>query len=179
MSLKIDLKKGFDIKLKGSATEELSDFKLPSSYAVKPTDFIGLSRPKLLVKIGDEVKSGTPILYDKLSEGVMYSSPVSGEIIEIVRGEKRRLEEIRILPDKINKFLKFKKYSEGDIDNLSRDEIKKHICGSGVWPNIIHRPFGLIADPDKTPKSIFISFFDSHPLSPRSSFIYENEKKFI
>ena len=84
MSLKIDLKKGFDIKLKGSATEELSDFKLPSSYAVKPTDFIGLSRPKLLVKIGDEVKSGTPILYDKLSEGVMYSSPVSGEIIEIV-----------------------------------------------------------------------------------------------
>ena len=62
MSLKIDLKKGFDIKLKGSATEELSDFKLPSSYAVKPTDFIGLSRPKLLVKIGDEVKSGTRIL---------------------------------------------------------------------------------------------------------------------
>ena len=179
MSLKIDLKKGFDIKLKGSATEELSDFKLPSSYAVKPTDFIGLSRPKLLVKIGDEVKSGTPILYDKLSEGVMYSSPVSGEIIEIVRGEKRRLEEIRILPDKINKFLKFKKYSEGDIDNLSRDEIKKHVCGSGVWPNIIQRPFGLVADPDKTPKSIFISFFDSHPLSPRPSFIYENEKKFI
>ena len=39
MSLKIDLKKGFDIKLKGSATEELSDFALPSSYAIKPTDF--------------------------------------------------------------------------------------------------------------------------------------------
>ncbi|MFL2990742.1 MAG: hypothetical protein ACJZZ7_02660 [Cytophagales bacterium] len=48
----------------------------------------------------------------------MYSSPVSGEVVEIVRGEKRRLEEIRILPDKVNKFLKFKKYNDSDIRSI-------------------------------------------------------------
>ena len=68
MSLKFNLKKGFNINLDGSAINELgSDFKT-NSYAVKPTDFINITRPKLLVEIGDDVKAGTPILYDKLQE---------------------------------------------------------------------------------------------------------------
>ena len=105
MSLKFNLKKGFNINLDGSAINELgSDFKT-NSYAVKPTDFINITRPKLLVEIGDDVKAGTPILYDKLQEKIMYCSPVSGEVIDIIRGDKRRLEEIRILPDKEVKFL--------------------------------------------------------------------------
>ena len=179
MSLKINLTKGFDIKLKGSALEEISEFQAPSSYALKPTDFIGLSRPKLLVSEGDEVRSGTPILFDKLSESVMYSSPVSGEVVEIVRGEKRRLEEIRILPDKVNKFIKFKKYNESDIDQLSKEEIINNLCSSGIWPNLIQRPFGMVADPKLSPKSIFISFFDTNPLSPNYSYVYAEDKEFI
>ena len=179
MSLKINLIKGFDIKLKGSALEEISEFQAPSSYALKPTDFIGLSRPKLLVSEGDEVRSGTPILFDKLSESVMYSSPVSGEVVEIVRGEKRRLEEIRILPDKVNKFIKFKKYNESDIDQLSKEEIINNLCSSGIWPNLIQRPFGMVADPKLSPKSIFISFFNTNPLSPNYSYVYAEDKEFI
>ena len=71
MSLKFNLKKGFNINLDGSAINELgSDFKT-NSYAVKPTDFINITRPKLLVEVGDDVKAGTPILYDKLQEKII------------------------------------------------------------------------------------------------------------
>lgn len=175
MSLKFNLKKGFDINLDGNAIEEIgSEFK-SNSFAIKPTDFINITRPKLLVDVGDDVKAGTPVVYDKLSENIMYCSPVSGEVIDIIRGDKRRLEEIRILPDKTNKFLNHKKYSEKEIQKLSREDIIDNLTKSGVWPNLIQRPFGLVADSEVEPKSIHISFFDSSPLAPNYSFIYKEE----
>ena len=179
MSLKFNLKKGFDINLDGNAIEEIgSEFK-SNSFAIKPTDFINITRPKLLVDVGDDVKAGTPVVYDKLSENIMYCSPVSGEVIDIIRGDKRRLEEIRILPDKTNKFLNHKKYSEKEIQKLSREDIIDNLTKSGVWPNLIQRPFGLVADSEVEPKSIHISFFDSSPLAPNYSFIYKEELEYI
>ncbi len=175
MSLKFNLKKGFNINLDGNAIEEIgSEFK-SNSFAIKPTDFINITRPKLLVDVGDDVKAGTPVVYDKLSENIMYCSPVSGEVIDIIRGDKRKLEEIRILPDKTNKFLNHKKYSEKEIQKLSREDIIDNLTKSGVWPNLIQRPFGLVADSEVEPKSIHISFFDSSPLAPNYSFIYKEE----
>ena len=100
MALKIGIKKGFDINLQGSITDDIVNNIPSSSFAIKPEDFIGITRPKLLVKQGDEVVAGTPLMYDKLLEDIMYTSPVSGEVAEIVRGEKRKIEEIRILADK-------------------------------------------------------------------------------
>ena len=175
MSLKFNLKKGFNINLDGIAIEELGlEFK-SNSFAIKPTDFLNITRPKLLVDVGDDVKAGTPVVYDKLSENIMYCSPVSGEVIDIIRGDKRRLEEIRILPDKTNKYLNHKKYSEKEIQKLSREDIIDNLTKSGVWPNLIQRPFGLVADTKLEPKSIHISFFDSSPLAPNYSFIYKDE----
>lgn len=175
MSLKFNLKKGFNINLDGIAIEELGlEFK-SNSFAIKPTDFLNITRPKLLVDVGDDVKAGTPVVYDKLSENIMYCSPVSGEVIDIIRGDKRRLEEIRILPDKTNKYLNHKKYSEKEIQKLSREDIIDNLTKSGVWPNLIQRPFGLVADTKLEPKSIHISFFDSSPLAPNYSFIYKEE----
>ena len=77
MSLKISLKKGFDINLIGGIAGDIINSISSSSFALKPGDFIGITRPKLLVNPGDEVVAGSPILYDKLFEDVMYTSPRS------------------------------------------------------------------------------------------------------
>ena len=179
MSFKINLSKGFDIKLSGEAVKTITTIKAPSSFAIKPTDFIGITRPKLLNNVGDEVKAGTPILFDKLSDQIMYCSPVSGEIIEVVRGLKRRIEEIRILPDKKNIYINHKKFSSLEVDKLRREDIIKSLTSSGVWPNIIQRPFGLVADPNSVPKAIHVSFFDTHPLAPSSEILYKDDLKYI
>ena len=175
MSLKFNLNRGFNINLEGRAVTEIGNDFNQSSFAIKPTDFIGITRPKLLVEIGEEVKAGSPILFDKLQEDIMYCSPVSGEIIDIVRGEKRRLEEIRILPDKKNKYIKYKTFNSSDIKSLSREKIVKNLSKSGVWPNIIQRPFGLVAETNVEPKSIHVSFFDTNPLAPSFEFMYNEE----
>ena len=86
MSNYIKIKKGLNIKLSGEAEKLVSNLPVPATYSLKPPDFINLV-PKLLVAQGDEVQAGTPLFYDKDNEAIKFCSPVSGEVIEIVRGE--------------------------------------------------------------------------------------------
>jgi len=179
MSNIIKLKKGFDINLYGAADKTNLDLPQPELFALKPTDFHGLLRPKVMVEVGQNVKAGTPLLYDKKKDEVMYCAPVSGEVVEIVRGEKRKLLEIKILADKEIEFESFKSYSTSDINNLSYEDAREQLLKSGVWPNIIQRPYGVVADPSARPKSIFISGFDSNPLAPDYGNLYKgNEQAF-
>ncbi len=179
MSQTIKLKKGFDINLVGKPERKVTETEQPETFAFKPTDFKAISRPKLLVQEGDNVKAGTPLMYDKLFEEVKFSSPVSGEIVEIKRGAKRKLLEIKILADKKVEYASYKKYSVSDITGLSREDAQSQLCESGVWPNITQRPFGVVASPQDTPKSIFISGFDSSPLGPDLGYVVDgNESEF-
>ncbi len=171
MSKYIMIKRGLDIKLVGEADKIISDLPLPETFAIKPTNFIGIT-PKLLVKQGDEVFAGTALFNDKNNEAIKFCSPVSGEIIEILRGEKRRILEIKILADKEIRYVSFNKTNPHD---LSREDIIQTLLNSGVWPFIRQRPFGIIANPNETPKSIFISAFDSNPLAPDNDLIMQGE----
>ena len=174
MSKILKLKKGFDIKLVGKAKLELANFTPVQTFGIKPTDFVGLQRPKVLVNEGDTVKAGTPILIDKSLDQVIYAAPVSGEIVEIKRGDKRKLLEIKILADKTIIHLTSGKT---DLASLDRGALAAKLAASGTWPNIIQRPFGIVANPADTPKAIFVSAFDTHPLAPDYGFTLQGEEK--
>ena len=159
-----------NIKLVGEAEKTISDLSLPETFAIKPSSFIGVT-PSLLVKQGDEVQAGTPLFSDKNNEAIKFCSPVSGEVIDIIRGEKRKILEVKILADKEIDYAAFNKANPAD---LSREDIIQALLDSGSWPLIRQRPFGIIANPDQTPKSIFISAFDSNPLAPDCNFIMQD-----
>lgn len=166
MNKVVKIKKGLDIPLLGAAEKILKE--LPSDhYAVKPTDFIAVF-PKVLVKEGDAIQAGSPLFFNKYNEKVLFTSPVSGKVIEIRRGDKRVLEEIRIEADG-----KYSQLSFGIADpkDLSRQEIVDKLIKSGVWPCLRQRPYSVIADPETTPKAIHISAFDTAPLAPDYDFI--------
>lgn len=179
MSQTLKLKKGFDLNLAGKAEKRLIEVTQSDTYAVKPTDFSGLSRPKLLVKEGDNVKAGSPIFFERNREDILYTSPVSGEVVEIKRGEKRKVLEVRILADKQVEFEQFKKYSSSDIANTSKEDIVSQLITSGGWTNIIQRPYGCVASPEDSPKSIFISAFDSNPLAPDYNFMLQGQEQYF
>ena len=151
MSKLVKLKKGFDIKLAGKAEKKLVEFQPAKTFAIKPTDFIGLQRPKVTVNEGDIVKAGTPILFDKALDQVQYVAPVSGEIVEIKRGEKRKLLEIKILADSEISYESFEKYAESSIKSISREDAIANLTKGGVWPQLIQRPFGIVANPEDKP----------------------------
>lgn len=179
MSKFVKLRKGFNINLAGAAKKKVVDSITPNVFALKPSDFQGIQRPKLLVAEGENVKAGTPLMFDKVQPDVMFTAPVSGEVVEIRRGKKRKLLEIKILADQRVEYLNFHKYTISEISNISREEALKQLLPSGIWPRFIQRPYGIMANPKDKPKGIFISSFDSHPLAPGFDYILKGQEQYF
>jgi Na+-transporting NADH:ubiquinone oxidoreductase subunit A len=179
MSKTVNLKKGFDISLAGKAKKDVVGEVKSNIYALKPTDFLGIERPKVVVEVGDTVKAGSPLFFDKKQPEAVYVAPVSGEVVEIVRGDKRKLLEIKILADKQIEFEQFGKHSQSELKSMSKDDAKAKMLKGGVWPNIIQRPFGIVADVNESPKAIFISGFDTHPLAPDFDVIFSGQENYF
>ena len=96
--MKLTVRKGLDINIKGKPEKVVADLPSPKEIALKPVDFPNLV-PKLLVKEGDMVKCGSPVFCDKYNDKINFSSPVSGKINKIIRGEKRRILAVTITSD--------------------------------------------------------------------------------
>ena len=171
MSEVIRLKKGLNIKLKGSAEKVLEKLSVPATVALKPTDFPGLT-PKLSVKANAEIKAGDALFYDKYHPEILFTAPVGGKVLSINRGERRKILEIVIEANESGGSVKFKK---ADPLGLSEDEVKEQILKSGLWPFIKRRPYGVIASPTEKPKSIYISTFDTSPLAPDYNFVLNGQ----
>ncbi|MBK8806658.1 MAG: Na(+)-translocating NADH-quinone reductase subunit A [Bacteroidales bacterium] len=173
MSERIKIRKGLDIKICGNPERFYQPIKKNNRYAIIPTDYVGLTL-KLLVEEGQRVKVGTPVLADKNNENIKITSPVSGVVVSINRGERRKLLEIVIESDET---LEFETFTSGKPSDFSEEQIKSNLLQSGLWVAIKQRPYAIIANPKDKPKSIFISAFDSSPLAPDYNFIIKDNKK--
>ena len=172
MSIDIRIKKGLDIKLKGEADKTISNAVVSKYYTLRPEDFHSVI-PKLTVKVGSKVKAGETVFYNKNQENVTFASPVSGEVIEIARGDKRRILEIKIQADATQTFQDNGKL---DVGTAKAEDIKKHLLASGCWPFVKQRPYDVIANPDKSPKAIFVSAYASAPLAADLDFALQGKE---
>lgn len=173
MSDTIKIKKGLNINLQGKAEKIFIKANKAELYAVKPTDFHGLV-PKLKVKVGDAVKAGSTLFYDKYIPEIVFTSPISGTVQAINRGERRRILEVVITPDED---IKYDKFTQADPSTLSREQVIKNLLNSGLWPTIRQRPYNRIANPVEVPKAIFISAFDTAPQAPDYDFLLKDRDK--
>ncbi|MFT6715576.1 MAG: Na+-transporting NADH:ubiquinone oxidoreductase subunit A [Saprospiraceae bacterium] len=170
MAVQIKLRKGGDIKLQGTAEKTILDAPESEFFAIKPGDFHGVT-PKLVLKVGAKVKAGTPVFFDKENEKIKFSSPVSGEIAEIVRGARRVILEIKIKADGTNAS------EEATVNSSdSKVQIIEKMLNVGLWPMVKQRPFNSIANPTDAPKAVFVSAFDSSPLAPDYDFLLKGRE---
>ena len=159
--MKFKITKGLDLKMDGTAMDRTLDFALPGTFHIRPADFRWL-KPKLLVQAGDRVEIGTPLFCDKQDERIVIVSPVAGSVQEIVRGEKRVIEEITIARDAdapTETTVPFEPPTAGQT-------VRKLLLQSGLWPCLRQRPYSTVPNPDAKPKAVFVSCFDSNPLAP-------------
>ena len=166
MSKEIRLKKGLNINLLGEADKVYASVKPTERYVVKPTDFHGLT-PKLAVKVGDKVKAGTTLFFDKYYDKVNFSAPVSGEVIDIVRGAKRKILEVVLKADAV---IEYEHFISDSAKSISREQIIDTMLKSGIWPFVRQKPYDIVANPTDMPKAIFISAFNSAPLTIDNDF---------
>ncbi|MFH6604698.1 Na(+)-translocating NADH-quinone reductase subunit A [Maribacter algicola] len=173
MSKDIRIKKGLNINLVGAAEQTTSKAVLSNVYALNLEDFHGIT-PKMMVKEGAEVKAGEALFYNKNREGMLFVSPVSGELVEIERGARRRILTLKILADKDQETLE---HAVPDLEKASIPAIKQFLLKGGCWPFIKQRPYDIIADPDSTPKAIFISGTNTAPLSADLDYVLKGKEK--
>ena len=161
MSKIIKLCKGLDIRLQGEAAKTIVDAPKASEYAVSPLDFEGVT-PKMLVKVGDNVEAGSPLFFDKKRPEILFTSPVSGTVAAVNRGEKRKILSVVVAADKE---ISYKKFPSLDLSKASREQIIDLLLESGLWTMFVQRPYGIVASPSDKPKAIFVSAFDTAPLA--------------
>jgi Na+-transporting NADH:ubiquinone oxidoreductase subunit A len=161
MSKDIRIKKGLDIKLVGVAEKNTTDSSQSSVYAVRPEDFHGIT-PKLITKEGAEVKAGEALFHSKSDPRILFSSPVSGKIVAVERGARRKVLAVKIAADTKQVCEDF---GIKDANTMSAEEVKNHLFTSGCWPFIKQRPFDVVANPNQAPKAIFVSAHTSAPLA--------------
>ena len=166
MSKEIRLKRGLNINLIGEADKVYASVKPTERYVVKPTDFPGLT-PKLAVKVGDKVKAGTTLFFDKYNDKVKFCSPVSGEVSDIVRGDKRKILALILKSDTV---IIYEEFTTATSKSVSREQIIDTMLKSGVWPFIRQKPYDIVANPADMPKAIFISAFNTAPLTIDNDF---------
>ena len=173
MSKIIKLCKGLDIRLQGEAAKTIVNASQSAEYAVSPLDFEGVT-PKMLVKVGDTVEAGSPLFFDKKRPEIIFTSPVSGTVAAVNRGEKRKILSVVVTADKETAY---KQFPSLDLTKASREQIIELLLESGLWTMFVQRPYGVVASPSDKPKAIFVSAFDSAPLATDYDFALAAEQQ--
>ena len=157
----IKLRKGLDINLKGKAFGEKTPLKACAEYALTPDAFVGMI-PKVVVKAGDIVKAGDALFVNKQYPDVKFASPVSGQVSEVVRGERRKVLCVKIKADAEQQFTDFGKK---DVANLDGEEVKEALLEAGLFGYIDQLPYAVSTTPEAKPKAIFVSALRDKPLA--------------
>lgn len=157
----VKISKGLNINLKGAPVAEFTSVAPAKLYALMPADFTRVT-PKVVVKPEDKVKAGDPLFFDKENPELQFVSPVSGTVVAVNRGERRRVLSVVVESD--GKFESVE-YKAKDVLSLSADEVKADLLKAGLFGFFRQRPYDVIAVPGDTPRAIYVSAFDSKPLA--------------
>lgn len=167
----ITIKKGLSLNLKGKAPlSSLGTAARGKTYAIVPDNFVGLV-PKLCIQLGDRVEVGTPIMYHKASPELKLTSPVSGEVVAINRGAKRKLLSVEIRPDAEQAYRQFETKGVS-----SREAVLQLLQQSGLFAFFRQRPYDRIADPAIAPRDIFVTANFTAPLAPDFAYLVEGRE---
>ena len=165
----INIRKGHNIRISGSPENEYFSRPESKTVSIQPNNFRYV-KPKLLVKVGDKVDIGSPIFFDKVQPDIKWASPGGGEIKEIILGDRRSVENIIIELHEEEKSVLHTPVKYQEISSLGKAKVTDQIMEANLWPMIRQRPFNKIADPNDTPMAIFVSGFNSAPLTVNLDF---------
>ncbi|MFA6111531.1 MAG: Na(+)-translocating NADH-quinone reductase subunit A [Candidatus Latescibacterota bacterium] len=159
----IRIKKGLDLPITGVPEQRLEPGPLVTRVGIVGPDFVGL-RPTMLVAEGDRVKLGQALFEDKRQPGVRHTSPGSGTVIAVHRGEKRAFQSIVVeLSGDDEERLDLP--SGAPASGLSREQVTDLLVRSGLWTALRTRPYSRVPAPLTAPHSLFVTAVDTNPLA--------------
>ncbi len=170
----ITIKKGLDLPIKGAPKQLISRTQYTERIALLGSDYIDV-RPKFQVKVGDSVVKGSPLFIDKKRPEIVFTSPASGVVKDIVRGERRVflgiVIEIQGQEEKL--------FEPMDLNTVSREDLVSRLLEGGLWPAFRTRPFSKIPNSDAVPDAIFVNLMDTNPLAADQMVVLQGQEAFF
>ena len=162
-----DLKiaRGFDLKVAEQPDLSLIHLASPSTLGCCAGD-VPFIRPKLLVKEGQDVRTGEALFTDKRDTSIQYVSPGTGRIERVVYGPKRRLMEVVIEAGPEDEFLESRPVSFGDIADMPKEDLVSCLKKGGLWQSFRQFPVQDTADASHIPAMIIVSLEGNDLFSP-------------
>ena len=164
----IRIQKGLDLPIAGSPEQSIEEAPAVQHVALVADDYVGM-RPTMAVKVGDHVKLGQLLFHDKKQEGVAYTSPGCGEVVQINRGAKRKFESLVIRLDGEAE----ETFASSPATDLDRQTVCDQLVASGLWTALRTRPFSKVPPVDGVPAALFITAIDTRPLAPDPAVVLE------
>jgi len=171
----INIKKGLDLPIAGKPDQNITQGNAVSRVALVGFDYVGM-KPTMLVQVGDKVKKGQPLFTDKKNEGVQYTAPASGTVVEVNRG-KRRVFESLVIEVEGNDEVTFNQYKASELASLTREQVQSQLVESGMWAAIRTRPYSKAPALGSEPSSIFVSTLDTNPLAADPQVVIAEQKE--
>jgi len=165
------ISKGLNLPISGEPTQIVDASPAIGRVAVLGADYHGL-RPTMRVEVGADVRCGEELFHDKNHPEVRYTAPASGRIVAIHRGHKRVLESVVIELSGAEhdgdpgEAVKFASFTGAEPAAISTDDVRKLLLESGMWTALRTRPFSRVPDPQSSPRALFVTAMDTHPLAP-------------
>jgi len=169
----IKIKQGLDLPVTGSPNQTIEDGPAIRTVAILGTDYVGM-KPTMTVKVGDRVKLGQILFSDKRNEGVNYTSPASGTVASINRGQKRVLQSVVIDVEGDDAEV-FAAYPSTELSSIGYQKTQDNLLASGLWTAFTTRPFGKVPVPGSKPHSLFVTAIDTNPLAANPEVIIAAE----
>ena len=157
----IKLHKGLDIALQGRAEETKLQLKPNGRYALQPADFEGVT-PKVVVREGDTVQAGDALFVNKQYPEVRFASPVSGRVVAVERGERRKVLSVRVEADTQQTYHDFGKR---DVTKMDGKAVVDALLEAGLFGYINQLPYAISTNPSVMPKAIVVSALRDKPLA--------------
>jgi Na+-transporting NADH:ubiquinone oxidoreductase subunit A len=171
----IKIKRGLDIPIAAAPSGDVRPLDASKQIAFPFTHFDD-TKFHVLVRPGDSVKIGQPLVQDKDLPERKFVSPAAGTVQEVRRGEKRRLQAIVIDVAQNEEHIQ---REPKEILRLSSDQIVTDLLEAGLFAHIRVRPFNRLANPKQLPRSIFVKAIESAPfVTPAEMQVQGFEKEF-
>ena len=170
----IKIRRGLDLPIAGTPKQSINEGPKISQVGVIGSDYQGM-KPTMAVRVGESVSQGQLLFEDKKNPGVKFTSPVSGTIVAINRGERRVYQSLVIDLEGDAKEA-FPVTAAAALSKLSRADIVDNLVNSGQWVSFKTRPYSKIPAIDTVPASIFVTAIDTNPLAADPEVVIDSRR---
>jgi Na+-transporting NADH:ubiquinone oxidoreductase subunit A len=173
--MRFRIRKGLDIPIAGAPEQSVSEGPAVTSVALLGRDYPGM-RPAMQVEVGQRVTLGQALFCDRGQPRIRFTSPGSGVVAAIERGERRTLVSVVVrLEGEAEE--RFAAHRRDALAELAREQIVETLLASGLWTALRARPHGKVPDPASAPRSIFVTAMDSNPLAAAAEVVIADHRQ--